>query len=339
MNAARVASTKRFVVFADFLGTTRRYAKPSLVVRSRELLEQALAQRIVPSLDTEDMYLYVFSDTVIVTCPKLIPLVTNVSKLFGHFMELMAEDDSDDSLALWLRAGVSLGTILHVDHLTNGRRIRTIPFLDTSLPKAYELESIRHGSRIFLDPTIPLDDFGQHTNWFYRWRQITGHGDYIKDVGECLWPAIAYDTDTQLAQMTQLLHKRWTTALRRKLWKKEKYFERLLHLDETVKLFVRASSRFCTASRKHELLLSFLPEGKHHGKNAHYEWGLWFQAIRGLLDDPCDRISSQVAAAVQNVTDILRKEQLLQHFTKELDFPDYLGFRQALKSLDLYRAS
>ncbi len=65
----------RFVAYADFLGTTRRYSTPKLVVRGRELLEQALVQCVVPKLSADDMNLYVFSDTAIVTCPRLISLV------------------------------------------------------------------------------------------------------------------------------------------------------------------------------------------------------------------------------------------------------------------------
>lgn len=337
MRAAGIKSNMRFVVYADFLGTTRRYAKPSLVRRSRELLEQALSQRIIPSLDADDMYLYVFSDTVIVTCPQILPLVKAISKLFGHFMGLMTDDDTDDTLILWLRAGIDLGTILQVDHLANGRRIRTIPFLDTSLPKAYKLEQIRKGSRIFVDPSISFDGFGERAKWFYRWRQITGRGEYAKNIGECLWPAIAYDTELQLAQMTQLLHGRWSAALRRKLWEKDEYIDRLLHLDETVKLFVRSASRFCTGSRRNELLLSFLPEKKHHRKNARYEWGLWFQALRGLVNDSGWSTTNRVTTAFEIVKDILRKEQLLQHFVKELDYPDYHDFRDAAVSLGLKR--
>lgn len=334
-----VTSNKRFVVYADFLGTTRRYAKPNLVRRSRELLEQALEQCVVPRLDSDDMNLYIFSDTAIITCPRLLPLVEPIANLFGSFIGLMADGKTDDSLTLWLRAGVSLGEILYVDHLQNGRRIRTIPFLDTSLPKAYRLESIRKGSRIFVDPDIQFDDFGECAKWFYRWHHITGHGDYVKDIGECLWPAITWNSEERLARMTQILHKRWSDALREKPWEKDEYFDRLLHLDETVKLFVRTASRFCTGNLRHELLFSFLPDANNHYQSARYEWGLWFQALRGLVDDSNSDATGQVIKAFQIVTDILRKEELLQHFTKELDYPDYLAFRDGLVSLGLHQVS
>ena len=86
----------RFIVYADFLGTTHRYSKPALLVHGRELLEQALARCVVPHLITDDMYLYVYSDTAIVTCPRLRPLLKPLADLFGHFLELHDVSGNDD---------------------------------------------------------------------------------------------------------------------------------------------------------------------------------------------------------------------------------------------------
>jgi hypothetical protein len=330
-------SKYRFVVYADFLGTTRRYSTPKLVVRGRELLEQALAQCVVPKLNVDDMNLYVFSDTAIVTCPRLMPLLNPISKLFGHFIELLG-DSSDASLSLWLRAAISSGKAMHVDHLQNSSRIRTIPFLDTSLPTAYNLESIRKGSRIFVDPAIPGDEFRERANLFFKWNQITGHGAYAANITECLWPAIAYDKEERLAQMTLKLHKWWSEELNKKTWSKDAYFDRLLHLDETLKLFVRTSSAFCSGDCKRNLLFSLLPTVTARRKNVNYEWGMWFQAMKGLVEDCEERTSTidEVIAAFGIVKEILRKAGYLQHFMKELDYPDYAGFRSKLCWLGLH---
>ena len=327
------AADERYVVFADFLGTTRRYAKPSLVQRSRELLEQVLAQCVVPRLKPDDMNLYVFSDTTIITCPTLAPLAKTVSILFRQFIQLMASDEDDESLTLWLRAGISIGSILQVDHLKNNRRIRTIPFLDTSLPKAYRLEQIRKGSRIFVDPEIDLGLVLSQPESFYKWRQITGHGDYVPNVGEILWPVLAFDTHQQMADAATLLHTGWLRALREQFWEKDDYIDRMLHLDETIKLFARSVCQSCNSGLKNGLLMSMLPEGEERRNSAKYEWGLWFQALRGLAEDPHLRDTAEVLRAFASVEAILRRENLYQHFTNELNYPDYHTFRDALTAL------
>ena len=160
----------RFAIFADFLGTKKRYAKPELVVRGRELLEQALNQCVAPKLSDDDMHLYVFSDTAILTCPRLNPLLEPIARVFSRFIEMQTDIRDDPSPILWLRAAISYGKALYVDHLENTTRIRTIPFLDTSLPKAYDLETVRKGSRIFVDPIVGDETFRAHKNWFIRWK-------------------------------------------------------------------------------------------------------------------------------------------------------------------------
>ena len=328
----------RFVVYADFLGTKKGYSTPKLVIRGRELLEQALVQCVVPKLSADDMNLYVFSDTAIVTCPRLSPLLNPLSNLFTHFIELLG-DSSDASLRLWLRAAISYGKVMQVDHLQNSDRIRTIPFLDRSLPQAYDLESIRKGSRIFVDPAIRDDEFREHKNVFFRWREITGHGSYAANVTECLWPAIAYaNSGNRLAEMTLKLHGWWSGALSKKEWSRDEYYESLIHLDETVKLFIRTSSAFCSDDCKRNLLLSLLPKAKARHKNIRYEWGMWFQVVKGLVESCEADLSNthEVVMALENIKEILSKGVYLQHFMEELKFPDYTGFRSTLGRLGFY---
>jgi len=329
--------THRFAIFADFLGTKKRYSRPELVVRGRELLEQALNQCVVPKLPEDNMHLYVLSDTAILTCPRLGPLLEPISRLFTRFIELQ-DDSSDASLILWLRAGISYGKALYVDHLQNTTRIRTIPFLDTSLPKAYDLESIRKGSRIFVDPVIGDDKFRDHDNWFFRWKQITGHGAYIPNVAECLWPAIVYGDKDRLAQMTLKLHRWWSEELSRKEWSRDKYDEGLIHLDETVKLFIRTSSAFCPDDCKKDLLRSLLPKTTSPHKNIRFAWGMWFQALKGLVEN-CEASFSDtrdLEKVFGTLKAILSKGGYLQHFMQELEYPDYARFRSALRRLGLH---
>jgi hypothetical protein len=327
----------RFVVYADFLGTTQRYSAPKLIVRGRELLEQALVQCVVPELNTHDMNLYVFSDTAILTCPRLDPLLMPISRLFAHFIEL-SDDTRDTSLTLWLRAAISSGKVLQVDHLENSNRIRTIPFLDTSLPTAYNLESIRKGSRIFIDASIRDDQFREHRALILRWQQITGRGEYAANVGECLWPALIYRDNNRLVQMTLKFHRWWSQALDQKQWSRDEYHDHLIHLDETVKLFIRASATVCPDDVKRKLMCQLLPKTSAQHKNTRYKWGIWFQAFKTLVEICEDSVSHSQHAikTFGTLQDILSKGGFLDHFMQELRFPDYARFRRALSRLGLY---
>lgn len=327
---------KRFVVYADFLGTKQRYSQPGLVVRGRELLEQALARWVIPELNTEDMNLYVYSDTAIVTCPRLKPLLKPISNLCGHFLELQ-ETRFDDKTSLWLRGAISHGTELYVDHLTNYERVRTIPFLDTSLPSAYELESVRKGSRMFGDPAIPDEAFGDCQDLFFKWQQITGHGIYVPNVREYLWPTLAYATEEHLKRATFKLHTWWSQELSKREWLRDEYYKSLIHLDETLKLFIRTVTVRCTEVGRMEFLLGLLPKCVGPNRNIRYEWGMWFQILRGLVESGDPSLSSiqDIERAYATVMANLEKGGHLQHFMTELGFPDYAGFRCGLERLGL----
>ncbi len=327
----------RFVVYADFLGTKQRYSKPKLVVRGRELLEQALARCVVPRMNADDMYLYVLSDTAIITCPRLNPLLQPISDLFSHFMELQG-DSRNEQLSLFLRAAISYGKVLLVDHLQNSERIRTIPFLDTSLPTAYKLESIRKGSRVFVDPAIHDEEFRDCEALFFKWQQITGHGAHAPSVREYLWPAKSHPDSGRLARTTLKVHGWWSKALSRKEWSREDYHESgMLHLDETLKLFIRTSSLFCTDDDKREVLFSLLPKSEARPANTRYKWGVWFQALRGIIEN-CP-MTPYTIQGVETGFEIMKKQLskggFLEHFMSELEFPDYALFKNALCRLGL----
>lgn len=326
----------RFIVYADFLGTKQRYAKPTLVVRGRELLEQALVQCVIPQMDGEDMYLYVHSDTAIVTCPSLGPLLGPISALFSHFVELQS-DRRNEQMTLWLRAAISYGRVLSVDHLQNYERVRTIPFLDTSLPTAYKLESIRKGSRVFVDPQIPDDAFHECQDLFFKWQQITGHGLHVPNVREYLWPARSQSDSDRLAKMTLKVNGWWSEALSSREWSRDAYYESVIHLDETLKLFIRTAAMFCSEDHKTELLFSLLPKSRARQKNIRYKWGVWFQVLRGIVEH-CEMsvaTAQEVKAAFAVVRTILSDGGYLEHFTSELEFPDYTPFRKGLSRLGL----
>jgi hypothetical protein len=327
---------KRFVVYADILGTMERYKNPELVVRGRELLEQALAQIVVPKLSKNDMYIYIFSDTAIITCTHMDKLLDCISRLFAHFIDLM-EDKDDEILRLWLRAGISHGIVLTVDHLQNSDRVRTLPFLDPSLPKAYKLESIRKGSRIFIDPAISDKEFEKHKGRLIRWRQITGHGGPVENAGECLWPAIAYG-ENQLIEATYTLYQRWLIPLEKRTWSRDDYINSVLyHVDETLKLFIRSVCLSSPRQKKNSLLKSFLPSSSAKQTNIRFKWGFWFQVLKGLAEDldSSTTESEEFIRVFKTVEEVIRLGGFLRHFTKELDCIDYARFRDILFGLGL----
>lgn len=331
-----MGSNHRFLVYADFLGTTTRYRTPQLILRGRQLLEQALVQRVVPRLESHDMHLYVFSDTALIACPKFAPLLEPVASLFASFLELLGNRD-DALLSLWLRAGISWGEVIYQDCLHNGSRVRTIPILDTSLPKAYSLEGLRKGSRIFIDPAISPATFSGYGEMFVKWQQITGHGKHVENVGEFLWPAMIYRDGSKLTEVTKTLHRWWSEALRTSSWERKDYHERMLQLDETVKLFVRAVSK-SLADNKKEFLLSLLPTCGWDLRNVNYEWGVWFQAMKGLIEDLSESSldKDEIFSAFERMKAVLKDAVYWEHFAQELNYPDYAVFKQKLATLGLH---
>ena len=329
---------RRFMVYADFLGTEQRYAKPQLIVAGRALLEQALARCVGPRLHDDDMHLYVYSDTAIITCPKLGPLLRPIAELFGFFLELQNKT-GDDDLRIWLRAAISHGSVLEVAHLQQSERVRTIPLLDTSLPVAYHLESVRKGSRVFVDPKMKDTAFSGYEKYFFKWKQITGLGHPVAGVREFLWPAMRYGSEN-LAKKTLEFHGGWSRELRRRRpWAKDDYnYGGMLHFDETLKLFIRTCALFCSDSQNRRVMLSILPKSRQERHaNIEYEWGVWFQALRGVLVG-CKLDSStrrDLGVAFVRARCVMQSERYFGNFIGELDQPDYTGFKRGLVALGL----
>lgn len=342
-------SNKRFVLFADFLGTKNRYSKPSLVLRSRSLLELTIDLDFIPILEKFDMYLYVFSDTLIVTCPDLVHLLDPISNIFNRFLDFQ-EYDEDSQMNLWLRAAISYGEIMESSHLYNNNRVRSIPFLDTSLPDVYALESIRPGSRIFIDPKISAESFGAYQQYFLKWEQITGrmYGNHLPNVGEFLWPAKINIDCTRLANKTLELYSKWKKLLNEKSWDKKEYHDSLIHLDETLKLFIRTCSVFCPGNLKNDVFYSLLPKTEYDIVDVQYEWGIWFQAIKGIIDNiELDNLEKQkIESSFKIVKNILignssttnsnkSNNHYFTNFIGELAFPDYASFKDKFYQIGL----
>ena len=70
--------------------------------------------------------------------------------------------------------------------------------------------------------------------------------------------------------------------------------------------------------------------------SAEYEWGLWFQALRGLVEMFDPSTSADVIRTFKVVKDILRQNRMFERFTGELKYPDYQQFRNGLISLGIH---
>jgi hypothetical protein len=145
----------------------------------------------------------------------------------------------------------------------------------------------------------------------------------------------------EYGKLTLKLHRWWSKALSKQEWSRDEYYERLIHLDETVKLFVRTSFVFCSDVDKRCLLESLLPTTTSHQRNIRFQWGMWFQALKGLAEyyDAGLSDSQNVVTKFRVVEEILRNGGFLQHFLSELDFPDYEGFARTLSLLGLNRSA
>src|SRR5207249_4035842 len=113
------------------------------------------------------------------------------------------------------------------------------------------------------------------------------------------------------------------------------YDESLLHLDETVKLLIRCCPLVANCESYVEMLLRLLPEVPSDVTATEFEWGVWFQAIRALL-----QIVPADSAQSQKVHDRIRKtKQVLcdnpvhmywSEFVNELSRSDYRDFKSKL---------
>ena len=135
----------RYLFFADFLGTKERYRETERVKRVRELLEIVVPAYFGPGLTKHDFHVYIISDSLFVTCPRVQPLILPIAKLFRKFLP------AQSSAIHLLRGAIAHGKGVATSVIKNSPRIMVIPLLDTSLVEVTTLEKTRPGSRVFID--------------------------------------------------------------------------------------------------------------------------------------------------------------------------------------------
>src|ERR1039457_72647 len=162
--------------------------------------------------------------------------------------------------------------------------------------------------------TIHDDSFCSIENLFFKWKQITGRGQYVSNVREFFWPALHCKESARLKHRTLKLNNWWSNEINKQEWLKDDYYKGIMiHLDETLKLFIRTCSIFCCEEDRISTLFSLLPnnESKAERANIQYEWGVWFQALRGIVEN-CDLnylALEHFESAFTNVKSILTKNK------------------------------
>jgi hypothetical protein len=324
----------RYLIFADLLGTSKAYVSPKDVVRRRQILEQAIDAFFIPILEEDDIYIYVFSDTLVATCPNLNKLLKPSAKLFEHFLKLTMEKENPVQLML-MRGAISNGSPEASIVLKPSARVITIPILDESFPKAYKLEGLRKGSRIFLDPGLPEVKIGSELKKLssIKWISITGHGQPLKGVGEFLWPLFSSrNTASELSRTLIKINKIWLKLLRSKEWAIDEYDNSLLHLDETMKLFIRSLALLPTTAYIQNIIFSLLPEKKSSLINVKFEWGTWFQVLKVIVEAKTCFISlPKLKSKIKLIKNIMKEDFYGDSFLTELEKPDYLNFKNKLE--------
>jgi hypothetical protein len=322
---------KRCLFFADFLGTTETYSDIERVKRRRELLELSVEAYFVPHLEKEDLYVYIVSDSLFVTCPTVRPLLLPVAKLFKHFLGMKPSKPTEPLKLHMLRGAISYGEEAKTAVIKNSARVTAIPMLDDSLPRATALEKIRNGSRVFLDENVLPALTQDHENCLLRWKNITGKGDPKANVTELLWPCVAYEGQRELLDRAEQLRTEWLTLFRTKEWDADEYGKGLMiQLDETLKLFIRSLARSDGEEGTKEYLMSILPQTVEEKIDVKFEWGMWFQALKALSEwkKGADSIDFQVKKRLALVKEILSQESFWEHFLTELEKPDYAAFKE-----------
>jgi len=330
---------KRCLLFADFLGTSESYSSIERVQRRRELLESAVEAFFLPILESYDLYVYIVSDSLFVTCPSVQPLLRPVAKLFNHFLSMEPSGRTEPLRLNLLRGAISYGEVAEASVLKNSERVIAIPMLDDSLPRATALEKIRKGSRVFLDSIVPESLINDQMKYLLKWEHIPGKGSPKTNVCEFLWPCLAYESDhSGLLQSTERIRAQWLTLLRTKEWEASEYEQGLMvQLDETLKLFIRSLARFDDEREVRDCLLSILPKTVDEKTDVTFEWGVWFQALKALCQwstrthEMETRVIRDRLELVRNI--LSNDKSYWDSFLTELEKPDYAAFKKSVAAI------
>lgn len=323
----------RYLAYIDYLGTRELYrhshANADKIEDRRLELEHAIQIRLQRQLAGREVEVGVFSDTVMVAGQEIATVLACSASLLNYVLRknLTRWELSDIRL---LRGGVSRGPEIRSGYLRPSAGVSVIPFFDGSLAFAYEVESLRRGSRIYISPEIDKEQLDGLAKYIFLWSNITGAGVPAADAREFLWPAFAYATDPcELARIILESMRFWREALKTAPLDGNHYRTTLYHFDETLKVMIRSVLAFEHGDGMSSLadsLFDLLPseEDTMEDCSIRYLWGVWFQVLFVLETLGFLSIDNKhVAFTVKE----LRRRAYWDKFIAEAEYEDYAILR------------
>jgi hypothetical protein len=337
---------KRYLLFADILGTRGLYkARNSLLLEKRRTsLGHALRTAVYPYIDNANvnrMRINLFSDTALVASPNLGVLMEAAAKLFYVFSLRTSQATIPDEFFL-LRGGIAYGEVLTSHSLASGNHVDVADIFDTSLAMAFELETLRKGSRIFLCEDTHAEATKTMINCCHKWHSVTGIGSPVSPAFEFLWPTALFEPEGRFGEYFDMLCTVWYRLFTaKKDWEIPEYDTALYQLDETIKLCIRSAAR---APRRQaratwDRLVSYLPTERRElaALDVRFTWGTWFQILWALLllkeQHPFLPTQASLRDLIGRNLRIVADLDYIATFQHELENRDYAWFRKKTRGI------
>jgi hypothetical protein len=266
------------------------------------------------------------------------------AKLFYVFSLRTSEATTTSELYL-LRGGIAHGEALISRSLSSGNHVDVAEIFDTSLSLAFDLETLRKGSRVFLCEDTYAEATRASTSCCHRWEAVTGIGSPISPAFEFYWPAALFEPEGQFREYFDMLCAVWYRLFtaKKNTWEVPEYDSALYQLDETIKLCIRSATfaPHAQARAMWDLLVGYLPTERPElaSLDARFTWGTWFQILWVVLLMKEKHSFLPTKALLRDLINRnLRIVADLDHmatFRHELENPDYGWFREKLAGLDL----
>jgi len=267
--------------------------------------------------------------------------------MFYVFSLRTSEATTPNELCL-LRGGIAYGEVLTSRSLSSSNHVDVAEIFDTSLALAFDLETLRKGSRIFLCEDTYAEATRTSIGCCHKWKAVTGIGSPLSPAFEFYWPTALFQPEGQFREYFDMLCTVWYRLFtaHKSTWEVPEYDSSLYQLDETIKLCIR-SAAFAPREQARgiwDLLLAHLPTERSEltSLDFRFTWGTWFQILWVLLVMSEKYSFLPTAAPLRDLIDgnlrIIEGLNYIATFRHELENPDYSWFRGKLAMLKLCSA-
>jgi hypothetical protein len=162
-----------------------------------------------------------------------------------------------------LRGGIAHGEALISRSLSSGNHVDVAEIFDTSLALAFELETLRKGSRIFLCADTYGEAISASAGFCHRWEAVTGIGSPVSPAFEFYWPTMLFETEGRFREYFDMLCAVWYRLFtdHKTTWEVPEYDSALYQLDETIKVCIRSAAFAPPAQAQAiwDMLVGYLP--------------------------------------------------------------------------------